>query len=86
MGSVKELQKLLRLKEQRISALEKIILQKDEKINELKSQVDKRDSVMNQINEPRKRGRIGISAEPAVNMNLQKLSSKIFKKFTKKER
>jgi len=73
MGSLQEMQKILRLKDERIKDLEKQVSQKDELLAELRSQLDKYQSVMptsptaasfKSLRSQRTRA-LGISAEPA---------------------
>lgn len=62
---VSELQKALKVRDERIAALEKQVEQRDERIKELMSQLDKYQSVFAQSQRgPRKQRAIGISAEP----------------------
>ena len=73
MGSLQEMQKILRLKDEKIKDLEKQLAQKDELVAELRSQLDKYQSVMptsptaasfKSLQKSRQRA-LGISAEPA---------------------
>ena len=75
MGSLAELQKSLRQKDDRIRDLERTLAERDEEIQDLRSQLDKYKSVIavpphsptgsgSFMNGPRKQRLQGISAEP----------------------
>lgn len=92
MGSLAELQKTLRQKDERIRNLERILSEKDEQIQDLLSQLDKYKSVLSVpnsptaggsfMNGPRKQRLCGISAEP---QDLAK-TNKSFKTHIKSQR
>lgn len=88
MGSLAELQKVLRQKDDRIKDLERKLFEKDEKIVELISQLDKYKSILHVPSSPtlgtgpRKIRAQGISAEPQNFKNLQD-DAKEFKKYSK---
>ena len=92
MGSLSELQRALRLKDEKIKELQRIIHQKDEKIVELSSQLDKYQSILPQsptslpANKPRKQRAQGISAEPQALQSLQDLKAEKLKKYAKPPR
>ena len=87
MGSLQELHRLLRQKEDRIKELERLLVEKDEKIQEISSQLDKYQSILPQsptvLAKPRKQRAQGISAEPASHRIMQDLGTKAFKKYSK---
>ena len=68
MGSLGDLQKLLKLKDTRITELEQQLRDKDDLVQELRSQLDKYQSILPKSptvrNGPRKQRAQGISAEP----------------------
>ena len=71
MGSLADLQKLLKRRDDRIVELERLIRQKDDTIQELRSQLDKYQSIIPAVsrktviqNGPRTKRANGISAEP----------------------
>lgn len=87
MGSLQELQTLIKSKDERICELQKQIEERDAKIEELKSQLDKYQSVLPQTitasMRPRKHRAQGISAEPQHQRTLQDFNNKSFKKHSK---
>ncbi len=88
MGSLQELQKTLRLKDDKIRQLEKALQERDERIQTLLSQLDKYQSVLPTsptvtIGKPRKQRGVGISAEPASLIKSTDLGNKIFKTYSK---
>ena len=87
MGSLQEIHRLLRQKEDRIKELERQLIEKDERIQELTSQLDKYQSILPQsptvLGRPRKQRAQGISAEPASQRSLQDFATKSFKKYSK---
>ena len=97
MGSLADLQKVLRQKDERIKDLEKKLCERDEQIQELSSKLDKYKSIFlvppqsppgspGPTNGPRKQRAWGISAEPQALKNLQELTNKNFKKYIKSQR
>ena len=63
MGTVQELQALLKIKDEAIAKLQKLLAEKEETIEHLRSQLDKFQSVFPKAI-PRKQRAQGISAEP----------------------
>ena len=96
MGSLQELQKSLRQKDERIRELLAQLQERDDQIQELRSQLDKYQSILptsptaafgNPFQAgPRKQRGVGISAEPAAQLNFADLSSKSFKTYPKVQR
>ncbi|KAK3605428.1 hypothetical protein CHS0354_007510 [Potamilus streckersoni] len=73
MGSVSEMQSLLKHKDARIKELETLLQQKEDMIVEMRSQLDKYQSVLPRTLTvgPRKQRAQGISAEPQALKSLQ---------------
>ncbi|KAK3774760.1 hypothetical protein RRG08_019624 [Elysia crispata] len=75
MGSLQEMERLLRLKDEQIMQLQKLLEEKEENIMQLRSKLDKFQSVLPQTQNnfiqggPRKQRAQGISAEPQVLRN-----------------
>lgn len=91
MGSLAEMQKILRQKDDRIRELTKKLQEKDEKILELNSQLDKYQSIIHVqtptlVTGPRKQRAVGISAEPQAQKQLLAVGNKTFKKYSKTNR
>ena len=91
MGSLQELEKQLRLKDEKIRELQKVVDEKDEMIQQLISKLDKFQSVLPQtqtklIAGPRKQRAQGISAEPQAMKTLQDMSGAKFRRYSKSER
>ena len=87
MGSLADLQKQLRIKDEKIKELEKLLRARDTHIQELKSELDKYQSVLpvsrnSSVKGPRKQRTIGISAAPLSSIKDVK-SSTSFKKHPK---
>jgi len=87
MGTnMKELQKELRLKDERIKKLQQELKEKDELIAQLKSQVDKYQAITQSpaavLGRGRKERGVGISAEPSAQAAVD-FSAKTFKKYEK---
>ncbi|KAK7112035.1 hypothetical protein V1264_011550 [Littorina saxatilis] len=90
MGSLQEMEKLLRVKDEKIRELQKLVDEKDEKIQQLSSKLDKFQSVLPQtqttlIAGPRKVRAQGISAEPQALKNLKDMTGIKFRKYSKSE-
>ena len=91
MGTnMKELQKELRLKDERIKKLQQELKEKDELIAQLKSQVDKYQAITQSpaavvLGTARKERGVGISAEPSAQSQVD-FSAKTFKKYEKSSR
>ncbi len=89
MGSLQELQKTLRLKDDKIRQLEKALQERDDRIQTLLSQLDKYQSVLPTTptvtigGKPRKQRGVGISAEPASLIKSADLGNKVFKTYPK---
>ncbi|XP_050394638.1 cGMP-dependent protein kinase 1 isoform X4 [Patella vulgata] len=88
MGSLQELETLLRRKDEKIKELQKLLEEKECKIQELRSQLDKFQSVLPAtvrplLNGPRKQRAQGISAEPQNLRTIQELTKKTFRKHSK---
>uniref|UniRef100_K1RGS7 cGMP-dependent protein kinase 1, alpha isozyme n=1 Tax=Magallana gigas TaxID=29159 RepID=K1RGS7_MAGGI len=87
MGSLQELQALIRSKDEKIRELQKKIHDRDDVITQLRSQLDKYQSVLPQslkvTARPRKQRAQGISAEPHSPKDLVKANNK---KHSKSER
>ncbi|KAK6170677.1 hypothetical protein SNE40_019010 [Patella caerulea] len=91
MGSLQELETLLRRKDEKIKELQKLLEEKECKIQELRSQLDKFQSVLPAtvrplLNGPRKQRAQGISAEPQNLRTIQELTKKTFRKHSKNNR
>ncbi|CAH1794819.1 unnamed protein product, partial [Owenia fusiformis] len=90
MGSMQDLQKLLRQKDIKIRELQREIQVRDDKIVELSSQLDKYQSILPTqapaIAGPRKQRAQGISAEPAAQRSLESLRQQPLKKYSKSQR
>ena len=97
MGSLTELQKVIRQKEDKILELEEILKSRDTEIEELRSKLDKFQSVMPhglwkastviaKQKGPRSKRGMGISAEPQALISVQEMVGKEFKKYPKEER
>ena len=75
MGSLQEMERLLRIKDEQIVALQKLLEEKEDSIMQLRSKLDKFQSVLPQTQNtfiqggPRKVRAQGISAEPLRNMS-----------------
>lgn len=88
MGSLVELQKTLRQKDDVISDLRRQLRERDDRITELSSQLDKYQSILPSspiANRPRKQRAQGISAEPH-NNNTFDLSKSSCKRYAKQQR
>ncbi len=91
MGSIQELQKKLRIKDQRITELENLVRDRDEQLQELRSQLDKYQSIMPpspttasfSLKGPGRKRNMGISAEPAAQFSIKDFSTKTFRKYAK---
>ncbi|XP_022080649.1 cGMP-dependent protein kinase 1-like isoform X2 [Acanthaster planci] len=91
MGSLTELQKALRQKEERIRHLEDLLRQRDEQVTELQSKLDKFQSVLptspslvNMMGRtPRNKRALGISAEPQALRSAKEMAAQEFKKYPK---
>nr|XP_054773687.1 cGMP-dependent protein kinase, isozyme 2 forms cD4/T1/T3A/T3B-like [Lytechinus pictus] len=93
MGSLIEMQKVLRQKEERIAELEDLLKFRDEELAEMRTKLDKFMSVLptspslvNICRQPRLKRALGISAEPQVQKSVQELSEQVFKKYPKSKR
>lgn len=91
MGSLADLQKQLRQKDEKIKDLQKQILIRDSQLAELRSQLDKFHSIMVAPNSKstgsrRKVRAQGISAEPQAQRSLKEISNTSFKKHKKTTR
>ncbi|XP_071498307.1 uncharacterized protein [Diadema antillarum] len=93
MGSLMELQKVLRQREERIAELECILRARDEELAEMRTKLDKFMSVLptspslvNICRQPRLKRALGISAEPQAEKSVQELTEQQFKKYTKSKR
>lgn len=100
MGSLTELEKLLRQKEDRIRELEYLLKQRDTDLEELRSKLDKFQSVMPHgglgaqpwtkpgllKTKVRARRGVGISAEPQSLKSIEDLVGEEFKKYPKDKR
>ncbi|ESO87204.1 hypothetical protein LOTGIDRAFT_107417 [Lottia gigantea] len=91
MGSLQELEHLLKRKDDKIRELQRQLDEKEMKIQELRSQLDKFQSVLPAtvrplLNGPRKQRAQGISAEPQNFRTIQDLSQKTFRKHSKNNR
>ena len=93
MGSLQELEKQLRMKDDKIRELQKLVDEKNEMIQQLISKLDKFQSVLPQtqttlIVGPRKQRAQGISAEPLQAMKtLQDMAAgHKFRRYSKSER
>ena len=95
MGSLQEMQKILRQKDERIRDLERQLAAKDDLIQELRSQLDKYQSVMptsptavsfnrKSLKQQRQRG-VGISAEPGSLMS-KDITNKVLQSYSKTQR
>ncbi|KAK7507940.1 hypothetical protein BaRGS_00000905, partial [Batillaria attramentaria] len=90
MGSLQELEKLLRVKDDKIRELQRQVEEKDELIQQLVSKLDKFQSILpqtqtNMIHGPRKVRAQGISAEPQAMRSLQDMSGVKFRRYSKSE-
>ena len=90
MGSLADLQKQLRIKDERIKELEKQLRDRDTHIQELKSELDKFQSVLpisrtSSVKGPRKQRAIGLSAAPLSSIKDSK-SSASFKRHNKTQK
>ncbi|XP_038062109.1 uncharacterized protein LOC119732605 [Patiria miniata] len=91
MGSLTELQKALRQKDERIRHLEDLLRQRDEHVTELQSKLDKFQSVLptspSLVNlmgrTPRIKRALGISAEPQALRSAKEMAAQEFKKYPK---
>ncbi|XP_070544336.1 cGMP-dependent protein kinase 1-like isoform X5 [Ptychodera flava] len=89
MGSLQEMQKILRKKDDRIKELERLLRVKDDELMELRTKLDKFQSVlptqpMAISGAARKRLRAqGISAEPQASRTVQEITKQQFKKYVK---
>ena len=91
MGSLADLQKTLRVKDERIKELQKQLEDRDAQIQELKSELDKHISIMRQQgrnsivqpNAPR-RQRIGVTGDHVSIKDVKDVTS--FKKYPKSQR
>lgn len=89
MGSIQELENLLRLKDDKIRELQRLVEDKEDKIQALRSKLDKFQSILPQtsiIGGPRKQRAQGISAEPQALRSIQDLAKQSFKKHSKTNR
>ncbi len=98
MGSLAELQKVIREKDHQISILQGTLEQRDTEIQELRSKLDKFQSVMphglwkaQTFNKavskgPRNKRAVGISAEPHALKSVQEIQGQEFKKYPKEKR
>ncbi len=94
MGSLAELQKVLRQKDDRIRDLERQLRVRDERIQELTSQLDKYQSIVHLPaspssslrNGPRKQRAQGISAEPQMQGSLTDIRNRSYDKVAKSQR
>lgn len=90
MGSISDLQKLLRQREERIVELERILKARDDQLGELRTKLDKFQSVLHTSNSlvnigkgPRNKRAVGISAEPQSQKSVKELADVKFKKHPK---
>lgn len=91
MGSMQEMERLLRSKDDIIKDLQKLLEEKDEKIMQLRSKLDKFQSILpqtqnNLIVGPRKQRAQGISAESQSVRSLEDFSKASFRKYSKTDR
>ncbi|KAK7004015.1 cGMP-dependent protein kinase [Biomphalaria glabrata] len=75
MGSLQEMERLLRSKDEKIKDMQRLLDEKEERIMQLRSKLDKFQSILpqtqnNMIMGPRKQRAQGISAEPQAMRNL----------------
>ncbi|BFZ17666.1 hypothetical protein BsWGS_20704 [Bradybaena similaris] len=88
MGSLQEMERLLRSKDDRITELQRILEVKDDEIVQLKSKLDKFKSILPQtqnsfIVAPRKQRAQGISAESQAEKSLEDFSRAKFRRYSK---
>ncbi|GFO04254.1 cGMP-dependent protein kinase [Plakobranchus ocellatus] len=92
MGSLQEMERLLRLKDEKIIELQKLLEEKEESIMQLRSKLDKFQSVLPQTQNtfiqggPRKQRAQGISAEPQALRNLSDFSKTNNRRYSKSNR
>ncbi|CAL1530842.1 unnamed protein product [Lymnaea stagnalis] len=90
MGSLQEMERLLRSKDEKIKDLQRLLEEKEDKIIQLRSKLDKFQSILPQthsnfIGGPRKQRAQGISAEPQAMRNSD-ISKSVSRKFSKTNR
>lgn len=93
MGSISDLQKLLRQKDERIVELERILKARDDQVEELRRKLDKYQSVLHTSNSlvnigkgPRNKRAVGISAEPQTQKSAKELAEVKFTKHPKSKK